>query len=436
MSNYLAVATVTETLRQTLLAAVQAQPGGPGGAQVTTGRPGDPAAGAAPTINLFLYHVTPNAAWRNEDLATRDESGRIVQRPRAALDLHYLLTFYGEDGRQEAQQLMGIAVRTMHAQPVLSRQAIAAAIGAAPGNFLAASDLANSVELVRFTPSTLSLEELSKLWSVFFQTQYALSTGYIGSVVLVETDDVPLPVLPVLARDVYVIPIRIPVVDRVVPSTGAGWPIVPGSLIRVEGHNLLAPPGEITTLLIDGVDQIAQAIPPPTNSVVAFQLQRTLPAPLPPPVLSLPAGAHWVQVKHLLPMGAGAPPIPHPGPESNLVAFVLAPNIIQRVTLTNVAGAGLAPRSGKVNFSVDPPIAAGQVAILTLVSTATGDPFTFPISTAAAPGNPLTVAVSGLPAGDYFVRLQVDSVMSPMERDTTPGSPTFGLYSGPKVTFP
>jgi uncharacterized protein DUF4255 len=436
LSNYLAVATVTETLRQTLLAAVQSQPGGPGGAQVTTGRPSDPGAAAAPTINLFLYQVTPNAAWRNEDLPTRDESGRIVQRPRAALDLHYLLTFHGEDARQEAQQLMGIAVRTLHAQPTLSRQSIAAAIGAAPGNFLAGSDLASAVELVRFTPAPISLEELSKLWSVFFQTQYALSIGYVGSVVLVETDDVPLPVLPVLDRNVYAIPIRIPVIDQVVPSTGAGWPIVPGSAISIVGHNLLAPPGQTTILLVDGTDRLAMASSQPTNTVISFQLQRALPAPLPPPVLSLAAGTHWVQVQHLMPMGAGAPPLPHPGPESNLMAFVVAPKIIGPVNLTNPAGAGAAPRSGDLHFSVDPPIGAGQAVILTLVSTASGDPFAFPIQTAAAPANPLTVAVSGLPAGDYYLRIQVDGVTSPLERDTTPGSPTFGLYSGPKVTFP
>lgn len=435
LSNYLAVATVTETLRQTLLAAVQAQAGGPGGVQVTTARPADPGAAAGPTINLFLYHVTPNAAWRNEDLPTRDSDGHIVQRPREALDLHYLLTFHGDDTRQEAQQLMGIAVRTLHAQPVISRQAITAAIAAAPGGFLSASDLANSVELVRFTPESLSLEELSKLWSVFFQTQYALSIGYIGSVVLVETDDVPLPVRPVLERGVYVIPVRLPVINRVVASAGLGLPIVPGSMLRIEGENLLAPPGQTTALLIDGNDQLPLATTPTTNTLVLLQLQQSAPAPLPAPVVALAPGVHWVQMAHKMPMGRMVPAELHAGPESNLVPFVLLPQIVPPVTLANVAGAP-GPRTGDVTLGVDPAIAKGQQAALTLMSSG-GDPYSFPINTtAAAPGNPFTVAVAGLPAGDYYVRLRIDGLTTPLERDTTPGSATFGLFAGPKVTFP
>jgi hypothetical protein len=46
----------------------------------------------------------------------------------------------------------------------------------------------------------LNLEELSKLWSVFFQTPHALSMVYSASVVLIETDAAVSPVPPVLQR--------------------------------------------------------------------------------------------------------------------------------------------------------------------------------------------------------------------------------------------
>ena len=63
-------------------------------------------------------------------------------------------------------------------KPVLLRQMIQDAIAAAP--FLTTSNLADAVEQIKFTPMALSLEELSKLWSVFFQAPYALSVAYHG----------------------------------------------------------------------------------------------------------------------------------------------------------------------------------------------------------------------------------------------------------------
>src|SRR5690606_16023724 len=62
------------------------------------------------------------------------------------------------------------------------------------------SNLADAVEQIKFTPLTLSLEELSKLWSVFFQAPYALSVAYQGTVVLIESEESPHSPLPVLRR--------------------------------------------------------------------------------------------------------------------------------------------------------------------------------------------------------------------------------------------
>ena len=55
-----------------------------------------------PRVNIFLYQVTPSAAWRNEDLPTRNSDGGRVSRPRIGLDLHYLITFYGAEARVRA----------------------------------------------------------------------------------------------------------------------------------------------------------------------------------------------------------------------------------------------------------------------------------------------------------------------------------------------
>jgi hypothetical protein len=92
MSNYLDIATVTGTLQDVLQPIAQNILSS---AVVTTARP-DPAAfshgGAG--INIFLYQIMPNQAYLNADLPTRRSEGQLVQRPQAALVLHYLLSFY------------------------------------------------------------------------------------------------------------------------------------------------------------------------------------------------------------------------------------------------------------------------------------------------------------------------------------------------------
>src|SRR5438067_457520 len=46
-------------------------------------------------LNLFLYRLTPNTGWRKTDSRNGNGHG-----PSLALDLHYLLTAYGEQDLQ------------------------------------------------------------------------------------------------------------------------------------------------------------------------------------------------------------------------------------------------------------------------------------------------------------------------------------------------
>lgn len=194
MSNSLAIATVTTALAQIVRGAAQSIVNG---AEVVTGRP-DPNATPGHRIHLFLYQVSPNGAMRNNDLPTRSSDGKIVTRPTVALDLHYLLAFYGSEADLETHRMLGAVVRDLHARPVLTRTMIQSAISSQP--FLTGSNLADAIEQVNFTPLAVSLEEMSKLWSVFFQTPYALSIAYQGTVVLIESEEAAEPALPVLKR--------------------------------------------------------------------------------------------------------------------------------------------------------------------------------------------------------------------------------------------
>src|SRR6266508_1493021 len=132
------------------------------GAGVSVTRPGAGGNGTPPpSVNIFLYQATPNAAWRGDDLPTRRPDGRLVRRPQAALDLHYLLTFYGEEKTFVPQRLLGRVTRVLHAKPVLSRAMVTDALAEAAqdpdlvNTDVSESDLANAVDLVRVTPSAL-----------------------------------------------------------------------------------------------------------------------------------------------------------------------------------------------------------------------------------------------------------------------------------------
>jgi hypothetical protein len=208
VSNSLAIAATTAALQHLLLSAAQAQTDLPG-VTVTTVRPdGRPTDVTGPTVNVFLFQVRPNAALRNADVPTRDVDGRLLRRPQLALDLCYLLSFSGNDAELEPQRLLGTVVRALHDRPVLTRDAIRAVVDATAEPqvhaFLAASDLADQPELVRFSPLPLDLEQLAHLWSIFGETPYLLSIGYQASVVLIEATATPAPTSPVQETHIVV----------------------------------------------------------------------------------------------------------------------------------------------------------------------------------------------------------------------------------------
>lgn len=323
MSNFLAVAAVTASLSHLLQAAIGADVPG---ATVTTLRPNGSTEGShPPAVNLFLYHVMPNGALRNADTPTRSSDGRLVQHPVAALDLHYLLSFYGDDAQLQPQRLLGSAVRTLHSRPVLTPDLIQAAIAdPSLSSAVGASDLALQIERIKVTPLQMSLEELSKLWSVFFQTPYALSAAYQASVVLIEANERPAaPNLPVRQ-----------------PSVGVSAVVSP---------------------------------PAPTTAIATR------------PVIA--------------------------------------------VRVTNVSGSGSAPRSADVTVTFESAVEREARVELLLSRVGTAGGFTFAAPRREAPTDELTFRVSGVPAGAYIVRAQVDGL------ESLPTANASGVYDAPRITL-
>lgn len=189
MSNARAIAAVTQVLRSMIEQYADIT--------VTTKSPDRAATDQGQRVNLFLYHTMPNPAWRNKDIPTRTKPGERGNPP-LALNLFYLLSAYGEDGQDLAdQRLLGSAMSVLHDLPIIKPSFIKPALRS---NLpLANSGIDEQVEKIRIAPDTLNIEEMSRLWTTF-QTQYRVSAAYQVAVVLIESQRPTRSALPVAKR--------------------------------------------------------------------------------------------------------------------------------------------------------------------------------------------------------------------------------------------
>jgi len=389
VSNSLAIAAVTSTMVN-LLADVN----GVGGATVTT-RPLDKARDNVQghQLNVFMYQASSDAAWRNQEVpqSRGGESRRTT--PPLALQLHYLVTaIAADDDDIVAQKILGKAMSILHDHAVLERGEIEAALEEA--------GLHLQVERVRLSPVNLSIEDISKLWTVF-QTQYRVTAAYEASAVLIDsTDPAPSP-LPVLRRGrndpegPTAAAAAGPAIDFVGPDLGGAerrlsFPVRPGDRVVLGGARL---GGAVATVrfrsprLADPVD----ASPLPGSS--GEQLMVDLPA-------ALPAGYATVSV---VIEGAGGDPW-----ASNQLPLAVAPVI----SLGSTAEAG--PAFSLVVTSTPAPVTGQQPVLLF------GERQVAPDSVAAGT---ITFPLAGVAAGTYTVRLRLDGVDSLPLLPPAPGQP-------------
>ncbi|HAA30307.1 MAG TPA: DUF4255 domain-containing protein [Cyanobacteria bacterium UBA8553] len=419
MSNFLAIATVTATLQRILQSAVQEDVYG---ARVTTARPDTLEGGSPETgINIYLYLVTPNEPFRNSDIPTRRPKGDVTKRTQAALDFQYLLSFYGNETELEPQRLLGCVIRTLQEGFTITPQMIAETLADPTLGYLAESDLANGMEPIQIQPTEISVENLSKIWSVFFQTPYSLSCTYKATVIFIEGEQPGARALPVRDRRSLVMPYSQVIVDRVVSQRGKLEPILADSTLLILGRQLY---DRITLVRIGGVEIAVEA---QSSSQIVFPL--TL---VPPGVLR--AGVQSLQVVHPGPrMHVSGP---YRGIESNLAAFVLRPTI-SSISVSNVQDDRNDTRSANVTVEFNLTVNPGQIVVLILNEWSVDSPFTcmFKASARQEEVMELTIPVDKVKAGEYLVRVQVDGAESLLNTDTDPDSPTFNWYISPRITI-
>jgi Pvc16 N-terminal domain len=400
MSNSLAIATVTATLSQLIQDEIQVEVPG---ATVSTVRPDIAGNNSAESkVNVFLYQVTTNASLRNIDLSSRRSDGSLRQKPRGAFDLHYLLTFYGDETTLVPQRLLGSTLRTLHSEPQLTRQRITDTVNSL--SYLTGSTLADDPELVKFTLLPLSIEELSKLWSILLSTPYALSIIFLGTVVLIESDEIPIIPRPVQTPQLSVMPFRQPIIDQLLSQKDIDQPrvihpIVTGDTLILVGRQFQSSDPTITTLVQVGNTQVA------TKDAGVNRLSFVVPN-------TLQAGIQSVQVVQQLLLGK--PPVPHYGFESNVMPFVLRPTI-NNVSKANVQGQGGGLFSADLTITLTPQVGPRQRVVLVLNSvagSATSAAYSFISEARAANTDTLTFSITDVSPATYIVSVQVDGAQS------------------------
>ena len=345
--------------------------------------------GAVPRLNLFLHQVTPNAAWRNVELPSRNASGRRVSNPPLALDLHYLLTAYGI-AELQAEVLLGYGMQLLHENPVLSREAIRTALNPSPVGgallpsiyqALRSADLAGQVELLKITPTAMNGEEMSRLWSAL-TAHYRPTAAFQVSVVLIEPQAPAISPLPVLTRGRRIPPVVPGEPEReegviVAPGMAPPYPTLEsalvaahetpstlqaGDVVTVRGHHL-AGSSRFMVLRNDNLKLAHQIALADGTDEARLDFTANLPA-------SLPVGVYRLELR-VLRAGDAAPRTSNPLPVALAPTITFPPIAMTRGVVNS------RPNVLSLRISCQPEVRIGQkVALLMDSREAPAQPFT------------------------------------------------------------
>ena len=396
MSNSLAIAAVTATLRNLLHAGITTE-SDLADASITM-QPLDRARTSesnANQLNLFLYHVVPSAAWRNQPMPGGARSGE-TGFPALGLNLYYLLTAFGRDNdiqKPYSHQLMGRAMSVLNDHPVLNTDEIKASL---PNN-----DLWAQMERVRVTLQPFAIEEIARLWTGF-QTQYRLSVAYEAAVVLIDSSRQTRTPLPVLARGAadmgFVAQGNVespyPSIAAITMASGQATATLDDTVI-ISGLQLS---GDQVIVQFSNIRLTAAILVGAT--AVSDQQVRVV---LPNQPTEWAAGTYTVSVT-IQRKG-------QPDRTTNELTLAIAPKITTQLPLTlPFDKSGLA-----VGLSCSPNFFPGQRASLLINN------LEYVAPTIAASTNQLAFTVDSLSVGSYFLRLRVDGVDSQViDRTQTP----------------
>ncbi len=386
MTNSLAIAAITTTLRNIITRGIREELG----SGIVTTRPPDKARDGdnSNQVNIFLYQTLPNASWRNTDIPSRVRPGETGHFP-LALNLYYLITAYSKDNEDIiGHKILGETMRILHDFAIINPIDIR--------NALPESELHNQIERVKITPQHLNIEELSKLWATF-QTQYRISVAYEVSVILIESSlpvKTPLPVLTrgtndrgILGQASLIPPF--PTLEVVQPPNQQ--PSVRlGEQLILKGHNLDSEGEIIVQFTHPLLEQPLDITPELGSNNTEIKLQ------IPMQPAEYPVGFYTVSVQ-----------VQQQGQirVSNTLSSTLAPKI---------PGFQIAqPSNGNrlLTITCQPQIWPGQRVVL-LIGDCTISPQIDEVANSRQKTDTLIFNIQNIPGGEYFLRLRVDGVDS------------------------
>jgi hypothetical protein len=421
MNSALALAAVTTAIRFILQRELDPpqQPGGVSDTMVTTRHPsklahsdGNPQRG----INVYCYQVTPQATGNIAALPTRRSGDSLMARPTAAVDLHYLISCYGNDESLEPQRLLGTALAALTATPLLTAAVVAKAVDRyreddAMGPLLPEAPLVMGREPARLSPVTLSLEEMSNLWGMFGgNNESVLSVVWLASAAVITSADHVRVAPPVLERTVDPRPAGGPLLESVEAAGTGPAAAVEGATVVLRGRRLLGPGARV----VIGPVEFAPAAGASDTEVRVG------------PLTGVPAGVRSVQVLHRSAPGAEGEP-PRTVASSNAVPLLVRPKVTAEATATDVV------------LTFDPPLRKGQHVTVLLTHRSGGGPETpadlsFDLAGVEAETSEQKVPREDVPEGIWLVRVRVDGVDSLPERlgDKTFGRPVVDTGAPPQ----
>lgn len=395
VSDYRAIATVTAVIRDIL---IESQDNIGSNATVRTSSPNDlkEPSNDADILNLFLYQVTSNNACHSLDLPTRNQNGKLMTKPKLALDLHYLLTTASKN-ELKAQLMLSSAMMALQENAIIPKNKIMNTTSLTEDTdekFLFGSNLVNQVESLKITLQSISTEELTKLWSSFFQTGYRLSVAYHVSVVLLESTLEPSPSLPVSKRQLRVIPLKQPIIEKIEPQI---MTYDPTKRLVLKGRNLSS---DKVFVQIDDKEIKVEDKDLSENQLSLLLSEDTL------------AGVKQVQVLQKILFDKNDKE-GHKSYTSNIAAFVLTPN------LTSVTSTPLNANED-LTLTFEPGIAANQKVNVLIGDYVIPVTLSAPDSANVYPMKTLTVKIpTHILAGTYHVRLRVDNADSSLNDDNS-----------------
>lgn len=143
----------------------------------------------ADSLGLYLYHVCEDPALKNQPPASSSADPVPVRYTSMALNLYYLLTTDAQvetdDKMEDAQMLMGLAIKALHDYPVLTENTLVNTV-----NIFQDVGLEQSSARLKTTMQPTPYNDAVNYWTAG-QSPLRLSAYYTVSVVLLDPEEPP-----------------------------------------------------------------------------------------------------------------------------------------------------------------------------------------------------------------------------------------------------